>query len=174
MSSRLAVTALLAVMLAGCSGGKENDMTSFMLSSTAFDDGQQIPERFSCDGDDRPPPLSWSNPPSGTRSFALVVDDPDAPNGTFRHWAAWNIPPETMTLEEDSKVPQARNDFGNSGYGGPCPPKGHGQHRYRFKLYALDTDDLGLSPGSPVEEVERVAEEHQLGRAELTGTYERS
>ena len=161
--------------LAGCGASEEKPMASFMLSSSAFNDGQQIPAEFSCDGEDRSPPLSWSGPPQGTKSFALVVDDPDAPSGTFRHWGAWNIPADANGLEtgQGSQFPQALNDFGKQGYGGACPPKGHGAHRYRFKLFALDTDSLDLPPGAKVEQVEAAAAEHQLGRAELTGTYER-
>ena len=176
MKSAMKFTAAwLALALAGCGASEEKAMASFMLSSSAFEDGQQIPTEFSCDGEDKSPPLSWSEPPAGTKSFALVVDDPDAPSGTFRHWGAWNIPADAHVIEEGqgSQFPQALNDFGRQGYGGACPPKGHGAHRYRFKLFALDTDRLDLPPGTPVEQVEAAAAEHQLGRAELTGTYER-
>lgn len=150
-------------------------MGSFMLRSTAFDDGQPIPGEHSCDGANKAPPLAWSDVPQGTKSFALVVDDPDAPSGTFRHWGAWNIPADSRTLEEGqaSQFPEAVNDFGEQGYGGACPPKGHGPHRYRFKLFALDTDRLDLPPGAKVELVEKAAAEHMLGKAELTGTFER-
>lgn len=165
---------LLAAALTGCGATEEKDMAGFMLSSTAFEDGQQLPAEYSCDGEDRSPPLSWSDPPEGTRSFALVVDDPDAPNGTFRHWGAWNIPGEARELPSGaSPDAEAVNDFGRPGYGGACPPEGHGPHRYRFKLFALDTDTLDLPSGVKVTEVERAASEHLLGRAELTGTYER-
>lgn len=168
--------ALLAMALAGCRASEESAMASFMLNSSAFDDGQEIPTQFTCDGDDKAPPLAWSDPPPGTKSFALVVDDPDAPNGTFRHWGAWNIPAESRTLEEEQadRLPQAVNDFGKQGYGGACPPEGHGPHRYRFKLFALDTDRLELPSDAKVTDVEEAAAEHLLGRAELTGTYERS
>lgn len=151
-------------------------MAGFMLQSNAFADGETLPTEFTCDGEDRAPPLSWSNPPDGTKSFALVVDDPDAPSGTFTHWGAWNIPVGSATLEQGQadRLPQAVNSFGKQGYGGACPPKGDGPHRYRFKLFALDTDKLELPPGARVEEVEKAASEHMLGKAELTGTYERS
>ena len=150
-------------------------MAGFMLSSNAFNDGGQLPTQSTCDGADQSPPLSWSGPPQGTKSFALVVDDPDAPSGTFRHWGAWNIPADTKVIEagQGGHFPQATNDFGNQGYGGACPPEGHGPHRYRFKLFALDTDRLSLPGGAKVDEVEKAAAEHLLGRAELTGTYER-
>ncbi|MFL6723430.1 MAG: YbhB/YbcL family Raf kinase inhibitor-like protein [Sphingomicrobium sp.] len=170
---------LLAMMLAGCGGGEEKAVASFMINSTAFTDGATIPTEFNCDGADQSPPLQWSEPPDGTKSFALVVDDPDAPSGTFRHWAAFNIPSGARDLaagagnQAEGMMIQAKNDFGKMGYGGACPPKGHGPHRYRFKLLALDTDKLALPAGSKVEEVETAAAKHLLGRAELTGTYER-
>lgn len=154
-------------------------MTNFMLKSDAFSEGQPLPAQFTCDAEDQSPPLSWSEPPAGTKSFALVVDDPDAPSGTFRHWAAFNIPASTRGLpagagnESAGDIDQAENDFGRSGYGGACPPKGHGPHHYRFKLFALDTDKLDLPPTASIEQVEAAVSEHQIGRAELTGTYER-
>jgi Raf kinase inhibitor-like YbhB/YbcL family protein len=142
------------------------------FTSTAFQDGQAIPVQYSCDGADQPPPLAWGEPPAGTKSFALVVDDPDAPSGTFRHWGAYNIPVSARSLEAGA-FDEAVNDFGKTGYGGPCPPKGHGPHHYRFKLFALDADSLDLGAGAKVADVEQQAERHALGRAELTGLYER-
>lgn len=146
-------------------------LSTFALTSEAFASGQAIPFQFTCDGDNRPPPLTWSEPPEGTRSFALIVDDPDAPGGTFRHWAAYDIPANARSVSSSSK--QATNDFGKAGYGGPCPPKGHGKHRYQFKLLALDVDKLDLGSNPNVARVEAMTAEHLLGRAELTGTYER-
>ena len=154
-------------------------MASFMLKSDAFTDGTALPAQFTCDGEDQSPPLSWSEPPDGTKSFALIVDDPDAPSGTFRHWAAFDIPASARGLpagagnETAGDIAQARNDFGQPGYGGACPPPGHGTHHYRFKLFALDTDRLDLPPNASIEQVEEAATKRQLGRAELTGTYER-
>ena len=154
-------------------------MTDFMLKSEAFSEGQPLPAQFTCDGADQSPPLSWSEPPLGTKSFALVVDDPDAPSGTFRHWGAFNIPATVRSLSggagnrDDGMVVQATNDFGRPGYGGACPPKGHGTHHYRFKLFALDIERLPVPPDTRIEQVEAAASAHQLGRAELTGTYER-
>ncbi len=154
-----------------------NDNTTavrFVLTSDDFQDGQQIPQIHSCDGADQSPGLSWDEPPAGTKSLALVMDDPDAPSGTFRHWAAYDIPPATRSIEGGESVgKQATNDFGRSGFGGPCPPKGHGPHRYRFKLYALDVQNLALPAGAKVEEVEEAAKQHQLGLAQLMGTFER-
>jgi hypothetical protein len=168
-------SALLAAALAGCGAAKEEAMANFMLRSTAFEDGQPLPADYSCDGANKSPPLGWSDPPRGTKSFALVVDDPDAPSGTFRHWGTWNIPAGSHGIEEGQggQFPQAVNDFGSQGYGGACPPKGHGAHRYRFKLFALDTDKLDLPSGAKVEQVEATAADHLLGQAQLTGTYER-
>lgn len=169
MWRRLAPTLLIAG-LASCGAGTEKPMTNFTLTSEAFADGQAIPAIFTCDGADRLPPLAWDEPPKGTQSFALVVDDPDAPSGTFQHWGAYDIPASARSPAGD--FPQAVNDFGKPGYSGPCPPKGHGAHRYRFKLMALDVDLLNLV-NPKVERLEAEAEKHLLGRAQLTGTYER-
>lgn len=146
-------------------------VATFALTSEAFADGQAIPNEFTCDGANQPPPLTWSEPPEGTRGFALVVDDPDAPGGTFRHWAAYDIAASARSLV--GIFSQAQNDFGNAGYDGPCPPEGHGQHRYRFKLLALNVDKLDVGSSPKVAAVEAAAEGHLLGRAELTGTYKR-
>jgi Raf kinase inhibitor-like YbhB/YbcL family protein len=179
------VPALLLVALASCGGAGETGnqtsggnavetLTKFALTSDAFEEGQPIPVQFSCDGEDRSPTLKWGEPPEGTKSFALVVDDPDAPSGLFRHWGAYDIPASTRELAEGASPPgQARNSFGKPGYGGPCPPPGHGPHRYHFKLYALDVDKLGLEPGGNIADVETAAQRHAIGRAELVGTFER-
>ena len=149
-------------------------LTKFSLTSDAFQDGQPIPTQFSCDGTDQSPALSWGEPPEGTESFALIVDDPDAPSGTFRHWGAFAIPATTRSSAAGQSIGlQAQTDFGKPGYGGPCPPKGHGVHHYRFKLLALDVPSLGLEPGLEISDLEREAEKHLLGKAELTGTFER-
>jgi Raf kinase inhibitor-like YbhB/YbcL family protein len=149
-----------------------------ILSSSAFAQGKHIPRTFTCDGTDSSPPLAWSGAPNHTRSFALVCRDPDAPSGDWYHWAAFDIPARTSTLAETigpQKAPirEAINDFGRRGYGGPCPPQGHGPHRYHFKLYALDVDHLDLRGSARCREVERTAETHALATAELIGTYDR-
>ena len=148
-------------------------LTKLELTSSAFRDGQPIPTQYSCDGADQSPPLQWGQPPAGTRSFALVVDDPDAPSGTFRHWGAFDIPPSTRSMAAgQAPGSQAANDFGKVGYGGPCPPKGHGPHHYHFKLFALDVERLGL--GNPkIADLEREARKHAIAEGELIGTYER-
>ena len=148
------------------------------LTSSAFAQGNHIPSSFTCDGADSSPPLAWSGAPSNTRSFALVCHDPDAPSGDWYHWAAFDIPARTSALAETigpQKAPirEAINDFGKRGYGGPCPPQGHGRHRYHFKLYALDVEHLGLSGSVRCREIERAAEAHALATAELIGTYSR-
>ena len=120
------------------------------------------------------PPLSWSDPPESTRSLALVVDDPDAPGGTFTHWLAWDIDPAAGELGEGQAAPsEGRNDFGQSGYRGPCPPQGHGPHRYFFRLYAL-SEPLGVEPGADKAAVERALDGRSAATAELMGTYERT
>jgi Raf kinase inhibitor-like YbhB/YbcL family protein len=146
---------------------------AFKLRSAAFADGTVIPRRHTCEGEDVSPPLSWSDPPEGTGSLALVVDDPDAPGGTFTHWVAWDIDPAAGELGEGQPAPsEGQNDFGRVGYGGPCPPPGHGPHRYSHRLYALG-EPLGVQPGADKVEVERALKGRSLGTAELMGTYER-
>jgi Raf kinase inhibitor-like YbhB/YbcL family protein len=148
-------------------------MSEFALESSAFQNAQPIPSRHSCEGDDVPPPLHWTNIPDGTRSLALVVDDPDAPGGVFTHWIAWGLDPGAGALGEGEAAPrEGRNDFGTSGYRGPCPPPGHGRHRYVFRLYALDAE-LELGSGAAKAELEQAIQGHVLTTAELVGTYER-
>ena len=179
--------ALALVALASCgasnhatnqaTGGEtvENaTLTKLSLTSHAFQNGQAIPTQYTCDGADQSPALSWSEPPQGTKSFALIVDDPDAPGGTYRHWGAYNIPASTRSIEAGQRLgTEVTNDFGKPGYGGPCPPKGHGPHHYHFKLFALDVDRLGVAAGAKIGDVENDAQKHVVGRAELIGTYER-
>jgi len=148
------------------------------ISSTAFDDGQMIPRRYTCDGDDTSPPLSWTGVPEDTGSLALICDDPDAPMGTFVHWVLYNLPADTGELPEglsaEDERPdgslQGRNDFGNVGYGGPCPPGG--THRYRFKLYALDKS-LDLKSGVQKADLLAAMEGHVLEEGRLVGKYSR-
>src|SRR6185437_544017 len=120
-------------------GNRRNneEMTDLELTSNAFDDGEAIPEKYSCDGENVSPPLAWEGLPTGTESLALVVHDPDAPSGDFTHWIAWNIDPEPGHLEEGTSAPgEGVNGRGEIGYMGPCPPPGHGAHRYFHQLYA--------------------------------------
>jgi len=143
------------------------------LASSAFADGQSIPRRHSCEGEDLSPPLSWTGVPDGASSLALIVDDPDAPGGTFTHWLAWGLEPAAGGLGEGEAAPlKGRNDFGETGYRGPCPPPGHGTHRYFFRLHALE-DELELEPGAGRAELERALARRSVAVAELLGTYER-
>jgi Raf kinase inhibitor-like YbhB/YbcL family protein len=143
----------------------------FAVSSPAFHDGEAVPKQFTCDGNDVPPPIRLSDPPARTKSFALIMDDPDAPKGTFTHWLAYDIPASKTELQADAGK-ALRNSFGREGYGGPCPPPGHGAHRYFFTVYALDVPSLALS-GETRQDLEKALESHALGRAQLMGTYER-
>ena len=157
---------------------KEDSVMDIRITSTAFSQGEKIPSRYSCDGEDISPPLSWSKGPEGAGSYALIADDPDAPVGTWVHWVIYNIPPSSTSLPENvPKTPegpggsiQGVNDFKRYGYGGPCPPGG--THRYFFKIYALDTmieKKAGLSKKKLLKEMEG----HILAQGELMGTYSR-
>lgn len=152
---------------------------AFTLKSAGFENGGQIPRRFTCDGVDLSPALSWGEPPAGTRSLALISDDPDAPVGTWVHWVIFDLPATSRELREGvakaNDVPgggkQGTNDFRQVGYGGPCPPPGNA-HRYFFKLYALDTQ-LNLKPLATKKDVEQAMKGHILAQAELMGHYKR-
>jgi hypothetical protein len=147
------------------------------LSVDAFSCGGPIPARHTCDGADESPGLSWSAVPPGVKSFALIVEDPDAPVGTWNHWLLWDLPASARGLpqgfEPGSSGVSGRNDFGRRGYGGPCPPPGHGPHRYFFRLYALDKDSLGLAEGSNRRALENALAGHLVAKAEYLGVYER-
>jgi Raf kinase inhibitor-like YbhB/YbcL family protein len=150
----------------------------FAIASSAFEHGDPIPTRFSCDGENASPPLSWGDPPEGTLSIALIMDDPDAPSGTFVHWVLYDVPAATRSLPTgvptEDRLPdggvQGRNGAGRTGYIGPCPPGG--RHRYFFHLYALDSD-LGLEPGVSKQQLLGQMDGHVLAEAELMGTYAR-
>jgi Raf kinase inhibitor-like YbhB/YbcL family protein len=150
---------------------------SFALKTEAFSDGGAIPSRYTCDGMNLSPHLSWSGAPAGTMSFALIVDDPDAPGGTFVHWVFFDIPAKLEALPEGPTAAKLGvagiNDFGKSAYGGPCPPKGRGSHRYFFKLSALDIPTLGLTAGATLIQVNQKMSGHVLGTATIMGRYER-
>jgi len=151
----------------------------FELRSSAFKKNEVIPRKFTCDGSDVSIPLSWSDPPEGTKSLALIADDPDAPAGVWVHWVLYDLPsemreiseavPREVTLERGGK--QGKNDFGKIGYGGPCPPRGP-VHRYFFKMYALDRM-TGLQPRATKKQLIDAMKGHILAEAELVGTYKR-
>ncbi|MCT7377004.1 YbhB/YbcL family Raf kinase inhibitor-like protein [Chelativorans salis] len=150
------------------------------LISPAFADGERIPEKYTRDGANLSPPLKWSGAPEGTKSFVLAVEDPDAPNGTFCHWGLFNIPadqdqlPESVeTGPEKARLRIAGNDFGNTHYDGPEPPKGHGTHHYHFRLAALDVPDINLPSQVGVADLWKEASKHKLDEAEIVGIYER-
>ena len=154
-------------------------MQTVELKSGAFSHGDAVPRKYTGDGENISPPLAWSAPPEGTKSWALVCDDPDAPMGTWVHWVVFNLPADTRELAEnqpkDEKLSngalQGKNDFGDIGYGGPAPPKGK-PHRYFFKLYAVDTS-IDLKPGATKAELLMALEGHVLAHGELVGTYQR-
>jgi len=186
MSARTKVAVLTGFLLciSTLSAGKIFSQTkggamALQISSPAFSAGVAIPKKFTCDGPDVSPQLKWNEPPANAKSFALIMDDPDAPVGTWVHWVLYDLPADTGELPEGvakqeqlaSGARQGRNDFGKSGYGGPCPPPGKA-HRYFFKLYALDTK-LNLKSGSTKADVERAMKGHILSQAELIGRYGR-
>jgi Raf kinase inhibitor-like YbhB/YbcL family protein len=148
------------------------------LVSPAFEDGGMIPRQDTRDGRDISPELQWAAVPEGTESLALIMDDPDAPSGTFVHWVLYGLPPDRQELTEnmpnDKTLPnearQGVNDFGKIGYGGPCPPTG--THRYFFRLYALDTD-LGLPPGESKASLLDAMGDHILAKGQIMGRYKR-
>ena len=143
------------------------------LISAAFATGQPIPRRYSCEGEDLSPPLAWSGVPADAVSLALIVDDPDAPVGTFTHWLAWGISPHVGGLAEGQSAPrEGRNDYREVGYRGPCPPRGHGVHRYFFRLYAL-AQEPAVRAGAGRKDFERQIRSSIVAVAELVGTYER-
>ena len=142
------------------------------VTSSAFQQGGNIPPEFTCDSGDTSPPLQIADVPSGAKSLVLIVDDPDAPSGLFTHWIVWNIPPQTNSIAEGSapKGVHGTNDFGKSGYGGPCPPSG--THRYYFKIFALDRE-LDLPPGTKRSQLDAALKGHVVAQGELMGRYAR-
>ena len=156
--------------------------TSLAVTSTAFKNGDAIPAQFTCDGADRSPPLAWSGAPKNTAAFALLVEDPDAPGGTFIHWVIYDIASSVSSMPEGvakgetvsalGGARQGRTGFkGTPGYGGPCPPRG-AAHHYHFRLFALDRT-LGIPAGASRDDVMSAMRGHELARGELVGTYTR-
>jgi hypothetical protein len=149
------------------------------LTSTAFIEGAAIPAKYTCDAKNVSPPLKWSGVPAGTKSLVLIVDDPDAPSGTWVHWVLYDLAPTVSELPEDlaksqfvaGGAKQGLNDFKHLGYGGPCPPRGK-PHRYFFKLYALDAA-LELKPGLTKKDIASAMDKHILAQGQLMGTYQR-
>lgn len=163
----------------GSAQGEDSAQSSFRIESAAFKEEAFIPARFTCQGENVSPPLAWTGPPSGVRSFALMVEDPDAPAGTWTHWVVYNLPAQARAMEVDTpkqgELPngglQGMTSFGSVGYGGPCPPPGKA-HRYFFRLYALDTV-LNLQAGAAKADVLAAMKGHILGEAQLMGRFKR-
>ena len=175
---------LLFLIPSSCAGGRSTHLNldhgvfAVRLISTAFKEGESIPDQYTCEGANVSPPLRWDTVPAGTKSLALVCDDPDAGGDTWVHWVLFNVPPGVTRLEEDvppekqlpSGARQGTNSFGKIGYGGPCPPRGSKPHRYYFKLYALDTM-LDLPAGADNQQLEKAMAGHELGRGQLMGRF---
>lgn len=145
------------------------------LVSAAFAEGEAIPKKYTCDGENVSPPLEWRNLPAGTKGIALIVDDPDAPSGLFTHWVLFDVAPSEGGLKEGGGITGqcGMNSFKSAAYGGPCPPRGHGRHRYFFTLYALNVHSIGLPHAAPRHDVEDSLRRHTLEKTQLVGTYER-
>jgi Raf kinase inhibitor-like YbhB/YbcL family protein len=146
---------------------------AFVLTSPAFHDGGTIPRRYTCDGANVSPALRWTAPPRGTRAFAVLVQDVDADR--FLHWSVLDIPSALQRLAEGHVPPEAvetKNSFGDTGWGGPCPPEGDDPHRYVFAVYALD-QTLGLDSGASPDDVQGAVADHAIGRGTLTGLFGR-
>lgn len=176
------VTATAALVVGACtadSGGTEaadqETLQSIDLTSVSFDDDETIPTRFTCEGENVPPPISWEGVPEGAVELVLSMEDPDAPSGTFRHWAVSGIDPSTSALDP-ATVPDGavlgENDFGEVGYGGPCPPDGDEPHRYVFTVHAIDRAS-GLETGFSASEMREALEGAEIARGELIGVFGR-
>lgn len=182
---------LVILSFAGCSKeGKQEEkvvseqkggakMATIQITSSAFKEGELMPSKYTCDGADISPPLEWSGVPENAKSIAIICDDPDAPMGTWVHWVIYDIPPSVKSLPEgvpkertlQNGAKQGKNDFGDIGYGGPCPPSG--THRYFFKIYALDVQ-LNLPPGVTKKDVEKAMAGHIVASGQIIGKYKRS
>jgi Raf kinase inhibitor-like YbhB/YbcL family protein len=184
--NRLGIFVIFASILvaSGCAqapspADMDKDVMDISVNSTAFRDGDTIPQKYTCDGEDISPPLAWEGVPEGAKSLALITDDPDAPAGTWVHWVIYNLPPSRAGLPEGVPVEQVvagigtqgSNSSRRNGYSGPCPP-GNTPHRYYFKLYALDVE-LGLAPGASKSDLEKAMQGHILAQGQLLGKYGR-
>ncbi|HEX7796071.1 MAG TPA: YbhB/YbcL family Raf kinase inhibitor-like protein [Vicinamibacterales bacterium] len=147
---------------------------TLQVSSSAFSNGATIPTVCTCDGQDVAPPLRWSNAPEQTRSFAVICEDPDAPSGTFTHWVLYDVPASSHGIGEQASIGKTGvNDFGATGFGGPCPPKRDRAHHYHFHVYALDLDSIGPA-GLSKRDAIKAMRGHVLAEGELVGTYKRA
>lgn len=186
MFTRLSALMILLVMLSSCRSGVMTDprpkgasQVSITVKSSAFIEGASIPSQYTCDGEGVSPQLEWSGYPEKTESFVIIMDDPDAPSGTFTHWVLYNLPVDVHSLPANvPHVPrlengacQGINSGGKTGYFGPCPPSG--THHYRFKVFALDTTP-GLQPGVRVGDLLKQIDGHVIGQGTLIGVYRRT
>ncbi len=180
MKAKIALILTILLILSGCGKGGESKVeNTITVKSPAFKNMDYIPIKYTGFGEDVSIPLQWGNLPEGTKSVAIVMDDPDAPIGTFTHWIIFNIPPDAHGLSEgvpkkgtlENGAKQGTNDFGRIGYNGPMPPPGKA-HRYRIKVYALDTM-LSLNSGIRIKEFYRAIKGHVIGEGLLTGLYKR-
>lgn len=194
MNKTLAIAIIMSIGVAVHAAEKEATVAQFTLSSPSFRNNQPMPAIHTCEGKDASPALKWEGAPAGTKSFALIADDPDAPGGTWVHWLIYGIATNvteitegqdkmetlswaafdsnTQTVKDVKTIHQGVNSFGNFGYGGPCPPRGHGMHHYHFRLYALDVESQ-LASGVKRQHLEAAMKGHILAQAELVGTYQR-
>ena len=186
MVRNIVVIITLTLLLCCCKDIKQTDLQvegdkqimEIKITSTAFEDGGMIPTKYTCDGEDISPPLQWDAVPEGTKTIALINDDPDAPMGTWVHWVIFNIPADVKELAQnipaDKTLPngakQGITDFRRVGYGGPCPPGG--THRYFFKIYALDSE-INLEAGADKEQLLKAMKGHIIGQGQLIGKYKR-
>ena len=178
MIPTLTVCLLLALLSSGCGGAASSPTPgnsageNLNVTSPAFKDGEEIPVQYTCDGEDISPPLVWSASTEGAESFAVIVEDPDAPGEVFTHWVLYNLSADRFRIIENERAGvQGANDFLGLGYGGPCPPEGE-SHRYIFRVFALDST-LSLGPGVSVEVLREAMDGHILAQGELVGRFSR-
>ncbi len=166
----LVISSLFAAMTVSDASAKT---MTLHVSSSAFSEGQSIPEKYTCDGQNISPPISWSGAPANAKSIAVICEDPDAPSGNFTHWVLYDVPGQTNELTEGSSGngKEGVNGFGKAGYGGPCPPPG-GPHRYFFRVYALDTESLG-KPGLSKDDITAAMKGHIVAEGQTMGRYAR-
>ena len=174
-------TVFLALLFLPPDYAKGGIAMGFKLRSPEIAEGSDIPRQYTCDGLNISPEVIWDGAPAGTKSFVLIVEDPDAPGGVFTHWVVYDLPAATNKLKGEfgnrseavDNIKQGMTDFGFAGYGGPCPPREHGKHRYYFILRAIDVETLGLNPGVKKRAVERAMAGHIIEEAKFMGAYER-
>jgi len=179
MNIKLTLLSIMILLFAGCITKEDDDMEKISVMVEGFNEGEMIPDEFTCNGKDISPLIYWKEIPAGTKSITLIMDDPDAPGGTFVHWVIYNMPAQTRNLPKGMPVDktlvdgsmQGMTDFGKPGYGGPCPPPGK-PHRYFFKVYALDMK-LNLPVGASKNQVESAMKGHILADGEMMGKYQR-